>query len=106
MGCCFRFNWNELSSIDKKEGYKGKWKDNSYERVEITVIKFDGTKIHALTYCANLKGTFTPSQGYMNKLIKGAEECNLPSDYVEELKGIQTKRWIKCLTKRNPVNQT
>ena len=88
-GAVFDLTADELSRIDLKEGYGGKGKDNSYERVEITVIN-NGTKISAFTYCANPKGTFTPSQDYMNKLIKGAKECKLPSDYIQELKEIQT----------------
>ena len=90
-GAVFDLTKDELHRLDLKEGYKEKGTNNSYERVEITVIN-DGTEISALTYCANPKGTFMPSQYYMNKLIEGAKECNLPSDYIKELKEIQTNR--------------
>ena len=89
-GAVFDITENELKRIDKNEGYEENRKNNSYERTKIIVIKSDGTKIDVLTYRANPKGTFTPSQDYMDKLISGAKECNLPYNYIKELEKIQT----------------
>jgi len=89
-GTVFNLTGDELNKIDTKEGYKVNRNGNSYERVEIEVIKLDETRIRALTYCTNPEGAYLPSQYYMNKLIHGAEDCHLPLYYIQELRNIQT----------------
>jgi gamma-glutamylcyclotransferase (GGCT)/AIG2-like uncharacterized protein YtfP len=93
-GAVFELNEQEKSRIDVAEGYSpNRNKDqNSYNLEEIEVKKKDGSKIKVITYIANKKGSFFPSQQYMNKIINGAIECNLPKEYIEKLKKIKTRK--------------
>jgi len=89
-GGVFDLTGEEFNKMDKCEGYEKGRKNNSYEKINVVVIKVDKTKEEVDTYLANIVGDFLPSQYYMNKLIRGAQDCHLPDYYIEELKHIET----------------
>ncbi|MBU4501193.1 MAG: gamma-glutamylcyclotransferase [Nanoarchaeota archaeon] len=91
FGAVFEITDEELKKLDSFEGYKKGCKNNRYEHREIELKKEDGTIIRAITYVANKKGIYLPSQYYMNKIIRGATECKLPETYIQKLKRIKTK---------------
>ena len=88
-GAVFELNDEEIKRLNEYEGYEPGGKDNAYEQKEIEVVKLDGSKVKVVTYIANKLGNFKPSKQYMEKIIKGAKECGLPEEYIEELKKIE-----------------
>ncbi len=94
-GAVFDLTHEEITKLDifegyKDEGYKEREKNNSYNRIKITVTKIDGSKENTETYIATEQGIFLPSQYYIDKILRGGEECGLPKYYIEELKHIET----------------
>ncbi len=73
-------DWERL---DKYEGVDNK----VYKPIEVTVLNDNQEEIKAITYSVVFKeqGPVTPSQEYMDIILKGAKEHNLPHSYSEKL---------------------
>ncbi len=57
---------------------------NAYNEVMVEVFHAE-EKIQCMTYEAFVAGDFKPSLRYLKTIIQGAEENNLPEDYIESL---------------------
>lgn len=89
-GAVFELHEREFLLLDEYEGYLGKGKENDYERIHTVAVRDDGEEIKVVTYKANKLGEFDPSEYYLAAIVKGAELCGLPEEYVERLKTIRT----------------
>ncbi|TGZ44732.1 Gamma-glutamylcyclotransferase [Temnothorax longispinosus] len=89
------FNSNAKSTLDKQEGVQ----DDIYHPMTVNVETPDGTTLTCRVYqqCNNPKEYIKPenypmdrrpSPLYLNMILKGAEENNLPTDYMKFLKTI------------------
>lgn len=57
---------------------------NNYNEVMVDIISNDKT-IRCLTYESIITGTYRPSLKYLQGIIQGAQENNLPEEYIEKL---------------------
>jgi len=83
-GILYKLSPDDLKKMDKVADYP-----NSYVRQDIAVL-CDEEPLPALTYVARRQGVFSPSRSYLNKMIQGAENHELPEEYVSFLKAIKT----------------
>jgi gamma-glutamylcyclotransferase (GGCT)/AIG2-like uncharacterized protein YtfP len=79
----------EVTLEDIKRLDKFTLSPQAYVRADL-IVKTGREKLPALTYFAVREGTFLPSQKYLGQIIKGAENYNLPTGYLELLKSIKT----------------
>lgn len=92
-GVLFELNGDDLSRLDKSEGYRpGRAQsENGYNRISI-VVQLAGdprSSVDCLTYIGNPQsGKHIPSEDYSKEIIKGAEENELPAEYLERLRSI------------------
>jgi gamma-glutamylcyclotransferase len=85
-GVLFETDESSLKWIDKKEGWIGDLASSVYKRVRVEVF-LDGEKpIEAMTYEVIRKGSYKPSQEYLEVILKGAEDHQLPRDYVDKMR--------------------
>ena len=68
------------ASLDRYEGVP-----NFYVK-QCCMVRFDDTVASTLIYCSTNYSTGSPRSGYLQKIITAAEDNDLPSDYVMELK--------------------
>jgi gamma-glutamylcyclotransferase (GGCT)/AIG2-like uncharacterized protein YtfP len=61
----------------------------SYVRQDV-LVKQEKEILPAFTYVAVRQGAFAPSKAYLDKMVLGASESNIPSKYVDFLKAIET----------------
>ena len=86
-GAVWEVTSEDISNLDRQEGvHLGKFK-----RIELDIETDDGT-IHCCAYkmCppqCDVKGI--PSHTYLNVIVAGAKEINLPSDYIAMLEGME-----------------
>jgi gamma-glutamylcyclotransferase (GGCT)/AIG2-like uncharacterized protein YtfP len=88
-GVLYRLPESALKVLDRFEGVP-----MHYRRIEANVspLENDGQKVPAAVYiAAKPKRGLKPDRLYLQKLIEGATEHNLPADYVEKLKSYPTK---------------
>ncbi len=89
FGLLYRLPESALKTLDRFEGVP-----THYRRIEtrVTLLDGDGQKIDASVYiAAKPKKGLKPDRLYMQKLIEGATEHNLPAEYIEKLKSVPTK---------------
>ena len=89
-GCLFLLSIDEIHDIDLIEGYKEGRQTNMYDRKIITVTAPQGNTYEAYVYIQPQTGGDTTSESYKNTIIKGANDCNLPADYIDKLENIKT----------------
>ncbi|MDE1828013.1 MAG: gamma-glutamylcyclotransferase [Candidatus Micrarchaeota archaeon] len=89
-GAVFELHEREFLLLDEYEGYYGKNKENDYDRIQAVAVKDNGEKVKVTTYIANKMGEFDPSDYYLAAIVKGAELCGLPDEYIKWLKSIKT----------------
>jgi len=72
----------EFATLDRTEGVHNGY----YTRVSVTVMDRDGHHVEAWTYVSNhgVAGR-KPSERYLNLLLEGAREHELPADYIRTL---------------------
>ena len=65
---------------------------NIYQRLDICVTNKDGVSYDCRCYqmVTPVKDGGTPSPQYMDVILKGAVQCQLPTDYIEGLKKMNT----------------
>lgn len=92
-GCVFLLTQEELKKLDVVEGYREDRERslNSYNRDPIEIILPNTEKIIADIYIQVKDTEDLPSSNYKQTIIKGANDCNLPVEYIEWLEGIETR---------------
>jgi len=70
------------STLDRYEGIR----DGFYRRHFMKIEKQGGEETKALVYIAAESESGIPREGYLEKIIYGAEHFGLPEDYIEELR--------------------
>ncbi|MFA5358131.1 MAG: gamma-glutamylcyclotransferase [archaeon] len=90
-GAVFLLSIEEMEEkLDMHEGhYKDNKRSSAYLKEEVKIMREEGRELSAITYVAAKTGDYCPSKYYLDKMIKGAEECMLPKEYISELKKIK-----------------
>ncbi|CAG9581605.1 unnamed protein product [Danaus chrysippus] len=94
-GAIWRLHNNDMKSLDRQEGVDTNW----YFPKSVEVVTPEGEKLKCRTYQQTINPPLRapgeelpierrPSSTYMDCIIKGAVECNLPEDYIVKLKKI------------------
>lgn len=89
FGVLYRLPESALKILDRFEGVP-----MHYRRIEsrVSLLEGEGQKVDASVYiAAKPKKGLKPDRLYLQKLIDGATEHNLPADYIEKLKSVQTQ---------------
>ncbi|MCX8166848.1 MAG: gamma-glutamylcyclotransferase [Candidatus Micrarchaeota archaeon] len=84
-GAVFELTEKELKKLDRYEGFP-----SFYTRKKIRVMDLHGNYHDVITYIANEEGNYQPSRLYLDIIIQGAKECNLPKEYIAKLEQIET----------------
>ena len=83
-GVLYRLTEQQMRALDRFEGVP-----DHYRRVEVRVVDEQGNKIPAQVYLARrVRKGLKPDRLYLQKIIQGAEQHQLPDDYVQQLKKI------------------
>jgi len=91
-GVVYRLNERDLAALDKREGYDPSKPPhvNRYNRQTVRVL-MNGNPFDCITYFARSEpGRHVPSTEYLQAIVTGAEENDLPADYVAILRAIST----------------
>ena len=88
-GVIYEINNNDISRLDKKEGFRpgGNPNDNAYFRKECTVFKEgqQNSSLEVFIYFVQSKGgPYETDLEYKNLLVTGAKYWGLPKEYIEE----------------------
>ena len=92
-GCVFLLTEKELKRLDVVEGYRED-RDrsfNTYNRDPIEIILPNNQRIIADIYIQVKETEDLPSNNYKQTIIKGANDCNLPREYVDWLEDLETR---------------
>jgi gamma-glutamylcyclotransferase (GGCT)/AIG2-like uncharacterized protein YtfP len=94
-GALFDIADQDITALDRLEGYRPGRASNAYERIAVVVLK-DGDqadKMSAQTYvvCEPIEANPLPHPDYLGRIISGAEWIKAPPDYVAELKKIAVR---------------
>jgi gamma-glutamylcyclotransferase (GGCT)/AIG2-like uncharacterized protein YtfP len=76
-GGVFEINKDNLSALDCYEGYP-----DYYDRKQVDVIDDNSSIYKAIVYYRTDKKIGQPSKGYRQVVEKGANDCELPKDYI------------------------
>lgn len=82
-GGIFKINEDNLAALDCYEGYHGTDRKNSYNRGEFIVKDVNGKIYKTIVYFRVGKPIGEPNEKYRTVLIKGAINCELPEDYIQ-----------------------
>jgi len=86
-GVVYQMSHSDKEALDKVEGL-GK----GYREQEVEVVSVSGLVYHALTYVGiRLADNLHVADWYMKHIIDGAEENNLPAEYISKIKSYVTK---------------
>lgn len=91
-GCVWRMSLKDLPNIDKQEGVA----DRIYRPIEVNVITYNTDSSSETHQCRSYQllrleeVNPKPSPYYMDILIRGALQNNLPQDYIQKLRNIET----------------
>ncbi|XP_075974726.1 gamma-glutamylcyclotransferase-like [Anticarsia gemmatalis] len=94
-GAIWRLHNADMPALDRQEGVDTNW----YFAKTVGVVVSDGSKVECRTYQQTINPPLRengeelpedrrPCITYLDCIIKGATECNLPEYYIEELKKI------------------
>lgn len=81
---------SERSSLDNAKGCRPGQPGHRYDRVPITVRLADGTAVEVETYRAVPVERGQPSKAHLELIIAGAQEHDLPRNYIDGLRRIAT----------------
>ena len=85
IGVLFDIDDNEKASLDVAEGLGSR-----YNEKLVLVENASGKVFEALIYCAiKIDPTLKPFSWYLNHVIIGARETNLPADYVAYIESVE-----------------
>ena len=92
-GCVFLLTDSELKKLDVVEGYREERERslNTYNRDPIEIILPNNEKIIADIYIQVKDIEDLPSNTYKQTIIKGANDCNLPREYIDWLEDLETR---------------
>ncbi|MFQ6020082.1 MAG: gamma-glutamylcyclotransferase family protein [Dehalococcoidia bacterium] len=77
--------WNITASHERAlDCYEGV-KSETYRKKTVEVFLTSGTKERALTYIASDCSVGSPEPDYMERILRGAKEADLPPDYIKVL---------------------
>lgn len=79
------------NSIESKNGTCSQCGEDLYAREKMKFKGDDGGEVEALVYFRTGKEEGEPSERYLDTVIRGAHDCGLPEDYIEN----QVKRPAK-----------
>ncbi|WKZ37742.1 MAG: gamma-glutamylcyclotransferase family protein [Anaerolineales bacterium] len=83
-GVLFEINEREIQNLDRAEG--------GYYKQDITVIDEDGNSTDAFTYISSkTDDNLKPYDWYLELIIEGADECDLPKEYIDDLRKFESK---------------
>ena len=83
-GVLYRLSEQQMKVLDRFEGVPA-----HYRRSEVNVIDTEGNKIAAQVYLARkVRKGLKPDRLYLQRIVQGAEEHNLPSEYVVQLRSV------------------
>jgi gamma-glutamylcyclotransferase (GGCT)/AIG2-like uncharacterized protein YtfP len=81
-GVLYRLTEAQLKKLDRFEGVP-----EHYRRSEVNVLDADGKRIAAQVYLARkVRRGLKPERAYLQRILEGATEHELPDDYIEQLK--------------------
>jgi len=84
-GVLYRLTEQQMKALDRYEGVP-----EHYRRSEVNVIDTEGNKIAAQVYLARkVRKGLKPDRLYLQRIIQGAEEHNLPSEYIAQLRAVE-----------------
>lgn len=95
FGALFLISGDEISMLDRWEGYRPGRQRNNYARVEVSVRRL--TEPHdvvaAQTYvvCDKQAPNPLPHRDYVARIIAGAKSINAPQEYLDELAQIAVR---------------
>jgi len=83
-GALYELSAADLDALDRKEFAP----QGGYQRREVEVTTGDGSRHIAVTYevVEKVAHELAPKQEYIDLLVKGAEERNLPEEWIDVLK--------------------
>ena len=85
-GALFELTPAHYATLDEYEGYDGPGAaSNLYDRVEIEVVREDGTRVQALTYVIRPLEEGLPSRAYRDAIVAGLRHHGLPAEYADAL---------------------
>jgi gamma-glutamylcyclotransferase (GGCT)/AIG2-like uncharacterized protein YtfP len=93
-GVVYDISEEDLSELDKREGFKSNRKSNSYSRQTcvVSIGGDEGRPLNVWTYFAERQpNPPPPNQGYKDLIVSGARHWHLPDDYIEQLDRIQVR---------------
>ncbi len=102
-GVLYLVSEDDLTQLDKREGYYGEGHDNAYVRrpCRVVVPEKDGEKVYdsAQTYLVakpkfaadGRKGAYKPGPVYKKVMTCAAENRGLPQEYIATLEGWETQ---------------
>lgn len=83
-GVLYRLSEQQLRALDRFEGVP-----EHYRRSEVTVEDEQGNKVAAQVFLARkVRKGLKPDRGYLKRIVEGAEEHSLPTEYLAKLKSI------------------
>lgn len=90
-GVVYAISEEDLSRLDKREGFKSNQKSNSYSR-QRCVVSIGADALTVWTYFAERQhNPPPPNQEYKDLIVSGARHWHLPDDYIEQLERIQVR---------------
>lgn len=81
-GVLYEIDKKCLKELDKYEGVS----KGVYNREETEVISKDGEQVRAIVYIANDSTEGSPRKDHWDKILEGAQENNLPDEYIKDFK--------------------
>jgi len=84
VGALYDLTFDDLKRMDRIADYP-----NSYIRLDV-VVESGGETFPAMTYVAVRTGVFLPSRPYLDKMIHGAERCQIDAAYLADLRALRT----------------
>ncbi len=85
-GVVFEIESSEKTALDEKEGL-----GNGYEEKNVTVVSTSGEEYEVVTYYATkIDGSLKPCDWYKEHVLRGAQEHGLPSEYIEEIRAVES----------------
>jgi len=83
-GVLFEINERDIESLDHAE--------RGYDKQDIAVIDESGNSIDAFTYISSkIDNNLKPYDWYLTLIIQGADENDLPKEYVDDLRKFESK---------------
>lgn len=81
IGVLWRISGEHKKTLDYYEGVA----DNKYFEDTVSIEKINGEITDALVYIANESNPGPPREGYLEKILRGAQYFKLPENYIAEL---------------------